>query len=197
MVPHDKHGIILSSDKPYIHVKGEVYEDGNLKGINYKDEYNNINPGDSLELRIDPGDKSLFSIVQHTAGFGSEDIDDLLFGYKTSGSDTMVTIKDYIANKNTDETIQAGKGAEYYIYKLVTDANGNYKPYYKQETGNSLTKSSWTTTTSLSVNSGSKLLSSSLPENCFKRTIKDSSFGAVFNINDETGVIAYNPSNLV
>ena len=134
MIPHDKHGIILSSDQPYIHIKGEVYDNNNLNGINYEDEYNNINPGDSLELRMDPGNKSLFSIVQHTAGFGDEDIEDLLFGYKSSRSDNITTIvKSYVANQNTDESIQSGVGAEYYIYRLATDGEGKYKPYYKQE----------------------------------------------------------------
>lgn len=143
MVPHNKHGIILSSDQPYIHVKGEVYDKENISGINYKDEYNNINPEDSLELRIDPGDKSLFSIVQHTSGFGDEDIEDLHFGYKSSGSDSMTVIRNYIANQNIDEDVQAAPGAEYYIYKLAVDGNGNYLPYYTQENiSKDLTKNS-------------------------------------------------------
>ena len=133
MVPHNKHGIILSSDQPYVHIKGEVYEDENLNGINYEDEYNNINPGDSLELRMDPGNKSLFSIVQHTSGFGDEDIEDLCFGYKVDGSDSITVIKSYVSNQNTGEQNENSGNAEYYIYRLDTDSNGNYKPFYSQE----------------------------------------------------------------
>lgn len=194
MVPHNKHGIILSSDQPYIHVKGEVYDKENISGINYKDEYNNINPEDSLELRIDPGDKSLFSIVQHTSGFGDEDIEDLHFGYKSSGSDSMTVIRNYIANQNIDEDVQAAPGAEYYIYKLAVDGNGNYLPYYTQENiSKDLTKNSiWTSSTSNIIN-GSMKLSSALNETSFKKTVGDS----VFNINSYTGLITYNPSNLV
>jgi len=92
MVPHDKHGIILSADQPYIHIKGKVFENGS--GINYKDEYNEINSGDSLELRLDPTDESLFSIIQHTTGFGTDVDENLLFGY-TVPEETGQIIRDY------------------------------------------------------------------------------------------------------
>ena len=170
MVPHDKHGIILSANQPYIHVKGEVYEDKNLPGINYSDEYNDINPGDSLELRLDPGNKSLFSIIQHTLGFGDENIDDLFFGYKNGN-----IIKNYVANQNTSASVQKGAGAEYYIYKLVT-VNGEYQPYYS---GTQITKNI-STITSTPVMSGTGSLGNI--SNCF-------------SINNNTGTIIYNPAN--
>jgi len=195
MVPHDKHGIILSSDQPYIHVKGEVYKDkdDNVNDIDYKDEYNNINPGDSLELRMDPSNKSLFSIIQHTAGFGDEDIEDLLFGYKSSDSNEAMTIvKSYIANQNTDGNIQLGVGAEYYVYRLAMDSNGNYKPYYRQEKVSGFEKAnSWITSSNIYDNS--ILLSDALTVNNFKKTASD----PVFSIDSETGIITYNPNNLV
>ncbi len=190
MVPHDKHGIILSSDKPYIHVKGEVYKNNNLQNINYQDEYNNISPGDSLELRMDPGDNSLFSIIQHTSGFGDENIDDLHFGYRDVTSNNDVTIvRDYQADKNIN-SFTSQKDTEYYIYSLATDANGNYQPYY-QDDNNVI----W-------VNSGSNsniIINSSvffkdiLPEVNFKKTAGDN---PVFSCDKDTGVITYNPNNL-
>ena len=194
MVPHDKHGIILSSDQPYIHVKGKIYE--KLNGINYDDEYNNINPGDSLELRMDPGDNSLFSIIQHTTGFGDEDNGDLLFGYKSSNSDDLVTIvKNYIANQNTSENIQLGIGAEYYVYRLITNEKGEYKPYYKSEKVDSFYKANSWNLSPYTYNNN-ELLKNSLSVNNFKRTISADSWGKVFDIDSDTGVITYNPNNL-
>lgn len=208
MVPHDKHGIILSSDNPYIHVKGEVYENSNLQNINYQDEYNNISPGDSLELRMDPGNNSLFSIIQHTTGFGDENIDDLYFGYRMPNEDAII-VKNYQADKNIDELISwkkeklqknsltneeleesQKKDAEYYIYSLATDKNGNYKSYYKD--GESIDHT-WTTNNLSSGINGEILLKTVLPNDCFKKTTDP----AVFTCDEDTGTITYNPNNLV
>lgn len=200
MVPHDKHGIILSSDQPYIHVKGEVYEDINLANIDYTDEYNNINPGDSLELRMDPSNKSLFSIIQHTSGFGDEDIEDLLFGYKSSGSDTITVVKNYVPNQNIDEEIQIGNYAnetsvEYYIYRLATDNNGDYIPYYKEDNNYSISKingDSWKNQ-DIVINNNT-LLNTALSWEHFRKT---GSSNPVFSIDNNTGIISYNPDNLI
>ena len=197
MIPHDKHGIILSSEKPYIHIKGEVYENNNLKDIDYADEYNNINVGDSLELRLDPGNDSLFSIVQHTIGFGDEDNSSLLFGYKSNGSDSNpsnnTTIKDYIVNKNfgSQGTPQIGEGVEYHIYKLDTDNVGKYKAYYQKDSGSAITKNSFSE--SFTILNTIKYLSSSITETNFKRTIDPN---PVFKIDTINGIITYNPDNL-
>lgn len=194
MIPHDKHGIILSSDQPYIHVKGEVYANENLNGINYKDEYNNINPNDSLELKIDPGDNSLFSIVQHTSGFGDEDIEGLYFGYKSVDSDDNKTIvKNYVANQNIEEygLAQNSEDAAYYIYKLKTDGNNNYLPYYQEEENSSITKIGNSWTSELIVIEGNKNLSDNLDNANFSEN------PLVFNIDRETGVITYNPERII
>ena len=207
MIPHDKHGIILSSDKPYIHVKGEVYKNENLSSINYEDEYNNINPEDSLELRIDPGNKSLFSIVQHTSGFGDEDTEDLHFGYKDNGSDSITVVKDYKENINTSENeSQIGQDAVYYIYRLdyTTNENGETiaKGFYSQENEGNLEKrnsqssSSWIQTwTALNKNSSQNqvYLKNVLTMNNFQKITEN----FVFNINSDTGLISYNPDNLI
>lgn len=81
MVPHDKYGVILSADQPYLDIKGIPFEDDYLDGIDYSDEYNSINPGDGLELRLNPGNKSLFSIVQHTCGLNEKNSEDIRYGY--------------------------------------------------------------------------------------------------------------------
>lgn len=128
MIPHDKYGIILSADQPYIHIKGKVYEDDYLSGIDYTDEYNSISPRDSLELRLDPDNKSLFSIVQHTAGPGDELPDDVYVGY-TLGKDDYI-LKDYINNQNIED--EKDEECYYYIYYLLKDDNdkAKYKSYY-------------------------------------------------------------------
>ena len=209
MVPHDKHGIVLSSDQPYIHVKGEVYENNNLISIDYADEYNNINPRDSLELRIDPGNNSLFSIVQHTTGFGDEDPEDLLFGYKANSAKGWPVIKKYIPNQNIEEygeTGQTGSGAEYYIYRLEKDAIGNYYPYYQQNSVSNFTKNIY----NINENSSNFKIESTLLHtednddgtiiklnnvldyNDFIKITSD----PVFEINRDSGIIVYHPNNL-
>lgn len=212
MVPHDKHGIILSSDQPYIHIKGEVYEDKNLSGINYNDEYNDINPGDSLELRLDPGDKSLFSIVQHTAGFGDLEDDSLLFGYCISNPEASIkVVKNYISNKNTGMDVEDNDGAEYYIYSLVTNnLTGDYVPYYRQQRGsesdpglekidgyweNSADSEDYSWSTAPFNGHNQQLfLKDFLTQENFSKSVGDS---PVFTIDKDTGIITYNPENLV
>ena len=189
LIPHDKHGIILSSDKPYIHIKGSVYE--NLNGINYDNKYNNINPGDSLELRLDPGDKSLFSIIQHTSGFGDEE-NNLFFGYGFTRSDNTIVVRDYVSNQNINKEniIEYGNGAEYYIYRLPIDSSTNkYKSFYK-ETNNCFSLSD-----SISINTvyyKSIELSNSLSENNFRRMTNPN---PVFSI-DNNNRILYFPDNI-
>ena len=38
------------------------------------------------------------------------------------------------------EDIQKGVGAEYYVYRLATNPDGSYKPYYVQQQINNFTK---------------------------------------------------------
>lgn len=183
MVPHDKYGIILSSDQPYMHIKGKVFEEGS--GINYNDEYNEINSGDSLELRLDPTDKSLFSIIQHTTGIGDNN-SDLLFGY--SDSETNIKeVKNYI--NETDH------GTEYYIYALDKDGD-NYEPYYQEwiKIDNDSSDSDLVVFnqdnsfgTAWEILTGTEKLKDSLDINNFKRA---------FSI-DTNGTIYYNSSNLI
>jgi hypothetical protein len=133
MIPHDKYGIILSADQPYIHIKGKVYEDDYLSGIDYTDEYNSINPQDSLELRLDPDNKSLFSIVQHTAGPGDELPEDVYVGYTLGENDHI--LKDYINNQNIED--EEDEECYYYIYYLLkgkdNDNKEKYESYYTIE----------------------------------------------------------------
>lgn len=73
MVPHDKQGIVLSAEQPYIDIKGKPFDFEDVASIDF-DDYNNIlGPNDSLELRFNPGNNSLFSIVQHTSGIDETD----------------------------------------------------------------------------------------------------------------------------
>jgi hypothetical protein len=99
LIPHDKKGIILSSDRPYIHIKSGKYEEDTVASISYGDEYNSINPGDSLELRLDPNNKSLFSIIQHTQGVADDD-SVLFYGFRASApGDSVKVVSDYVINK--------------------------------------------------------------------------------------------------
>lgn len=191
LIPHDKRGIILSADQPYIHIKGENYDEKNFSGIDYKDEYNSINPGDSLELRMDPNNKSLFSIIQHTIGFGDENNEDLLFGYRVLSNITnenKITIKDYIANQNTEEE-QNGEKSEYYIYKLNVDVNNKPVFYYKNEDISNLTRGNTWRTRIDNCYYGEKILSEALNENNFK-----SIENGVFEFDQNEGIIKYHPS---
>lgn len=200
MIPHDKHGIILSSDQPYIHIKGKIYENDDLSNIDYTDEYNEISPEDSLELRLDPNNNSLFSIVQHTAGFGDEENENLFTGYATEDSTkTIITIAGYTPNKNI---LANGddRSLEYYIYGLVYDVNGKPKPYYIQQIDSGLEKeyTAWNDSdvtldypwykTSFELYHDTDLLKNAIDEDKVKRA---------FSINSDTGVISYNANLLV
>lgn len=63
-IPHDKSGIIISSLPAYISVKGAPLYLYN-SDIDFNSLNRAINPGESLELEIDPGKSSIFSIYKH------------------------------------------------------------------------------------------------------------------------------------
>lgn len=74
MIQKNDYGILLSSDMPYIHIKGKTFDADYIGRQSSRSVNNieNINVGDSLELRLDPDNNSLFSIWQHTDGFSVE-----------------------------------------------------------------------------------------------------------------------------
>lgn len=195
MIPHAKEGIILSSDQPYIHIKTKPTDSTNLIGINYRDEYNDINPGDSLELRLDPNNHSLFSIIQHTQGFGDEDDPTLFYGYRISDpDDDVIIVSDYIANKNSaiedQENYWQNYNPEYFIYSFAKDSQDNYIPYYKTTNnvqGNAINIEEFNGYYNNNSNENI-LLQNSLSFTKFKKAL---------SIDPDTGMITYSPDNLV
>ena len=81
-IPTNKGGIVLSADKPYIHVKSNPYtvaELGDTPSVE-SDTINQLGIGDSLEVKVDPNNNSVFSIVQHTANHQVALQDNLYYG---------------------------------------------------------------------------------------------------------------------
>lgn len=60
-IPHKKQGILLSAEPAYISIKGRVLTDSDIS----KNANRVINPGDSLEIQLDPAQQSLFTIFRH------------------------------------------------------------------------------------------------------------------------------------
>lgn len=60
-IPHDKSGVLISSDPAYISIKGRKLEEGEVSDETDK----NVRVGDSLELQLDPEQPSLFSVYAH------------------------------------------------------------------------------------------------------------------------------------
>lgn len=60
-IPHESRGVLLSSDPSYISIKG--------RKLTSKDITSNanrvVNPGDSLEVQLDPNQRSLFTVFRH------------------------------------------------------------------------------------------------------------------------------------
>lgn len=86
-IPVDKGGVVLSADKPYIHIKSEPYTITELGGTSLAegDEVNQLGVDDSLEVKIDPTNNSIFSIVQHTCNHQSSLQDNLYYGHLEGG----------------------------------------------------------------------------------------------------------------
>jgi hypothetical protein len=126
-IPVDSSGITLSAGtKPYIHVKSAPYDSDALVTTS---SVTDMNPGDSLELRIDPNDKSLFSIVQHTTGLGDNYDTNLFYGQHIYGysDDDAETGRwfNYHRELQNSETLE-----NYGIAKIIYDDSGNTIPYY-------------------------------------------------------------------
>lgn len=73
--PRDK-GILLSADPAWISVKGAplVETTRSDKPINFDHGNTQVKPGDSLEIAIDPNQKSIFTLYQHSTSFSSPDV---------------------------------------------------------------------------------------------------------------------------
>ena len=73
--PRDK-GILLSADPAWISVKGAplIETTRSDKPINFDHGNTQVKPGDSLEIAIDPNQKSIFTLYQHSTSFSSPDI---------------------------------------------------------------------------------------------------------------------------
>ena len=70
--PRDK-GILLSSDPAWFSVKGAplVETDSRYTPIDFDHGNTQVKPGDSLEIAIDPNQKSIFTLYQHSTVYSS------------------------------------------------------------------------------------------------------------------------------
>lgn len=64
-IPYEAQGMILSANPAYISVKSMPLTEDN-KNINWKGDNLRLSNGDKLEVEIDPGKTSVFSIYRHT-----------------------------------------------------------------------------------------------------------------------------------
>lgn len=131
LIPHEDYGIILSAEQPYIHVKGKNFEDDE-SGINYIDEKNTVNPGDGLEVRIDPNNHSLFSIIQHTSGLGQKTLNEIKFGYTIGDNTDIHDLSDTIITSSENDFNKYN----FLSYYLMKDSEGNYIEYRQKTTDN-------------------------------------------------------------
>lgn len=70
-IPYEAEGILLSSQPSYISVKGRMLEDryeNNIPvDVNFNAATSVVQPFDTFELQLDPGNPSIFTILRHTA----------------------------------------------------------------------------------------------------------------------------------
>lgn len=121
-IPVDKGGVVLSADKPYIHIKSEPYTITELgdTSIAESDEVNQLSINDSLEVKIDPTNNSIFSIVQHTCNHQSSLQDNLYYGHLEG---TFVkSFTPGIDDEYTDNEVL-------YTYEYEYDDTGNVLKY--------------------------------------------------------------------
>ena len=72
-IPHNKEGILFSSDPAYISVKGKPLTLDDK--IAFNEAGSLVKPGDTFELEINPNLSSLFTIYKHTTGAYNEDME--------------------------------------------------------------------------------------------------------------------------
>lgn len=125
-IPVDKAGIVLSSDLPYIHVKSAPYTITELgsSSIAETDTVNALGVDDSLEVKIDPNNKGVFSIVQHTANHQVQLQDTLHWG-ELEG----IFVKPF--TQGVDDAYSDSEVL--YTYQYDLDDEGNVQPYTNVE----------------------------------------------------------------
>jgi hypothetical protein len=64
-IPHDKYGVMLSSDPAYVSIKGRTLTQNDLKS-SIAAGTNIVEIGDTFELELNPSSASLFTIYRHT-----------------------------------------------------------------------------------------------------------------------------------
>ena len=126
-------GIILSSNNPYIHIKGQPIDAKYLSTIKDRtaDGYDPIAIGDSLELKLDPNNKSLFSIVQYTDSIDADDMNDLYCGtYIPEDGVKKVKYGDFDINTKYKPNDEGESNRVFVVYRIKKDSENNYIPYY-------------------------------------------------------------------
>ncbi len=61
-IPHDKQGVLLNADPAYLSIKGRLLT---ARDVDPNAANTIVEPGDALELQLDPNDMSIFTIYRH------------------------------------------------------------------------------------------------------------------------------------
>lgn len=159
-IPHDREGILLSADPPYISIKGRELTSKDINGDNTL-----VRPGESLEMQLNPNSLEIFTIFRHMLVNGSWTRQPLvgIDGYGRFYSNTLRT--EVTGNSSeTKETIlaigptqafgktaaeQGSAGTSYYTglsFELSTSKNSSRK--LLKMFADTSTSSGWTSSTS-------------------------------------------------
>lgn len=134
-IPHDKSGVLISSDPAYFSIKGKqlTVED---KDIDFTLSNTIVKPGDTFELQLNPNDNSIFTIYRHTKTATNTSVgvietkDGLYIGNIASTDDdvdaTPVTLIIYSTPRFVGEQIVGWE-------TLECDENGDYFIAYPYE----------------------------------------------------------------
>jgi hypothetical protein len=120
-------GIVISSDLPYIHIKSAPFTAEMIgRTVRSTDGFHPINVGDSLEIKLDPNNNSLFSIVQYTDSVNIDDMDGIYCGQYTE-TNGVKKVEDFDINDKTK--FENNSNLKFVTY-VVPQENNQFLPYY-------------------------------------------------------------------
>lgn len=124
-IPHDSEGIIISSLPAYISIKGHPLTRYN-SDIDWENSNRKVSEGDCLELEMDPGKSSLFTIYRHYKQGQNEDVKyhrEPMVGIDSTGRFYTNSLRDGSASMNINEVGAFGFGA-------ASDVRGSARAEY-------------------------------------------------------------------
>ena len=94
-IPHDKSGVLISSDPSYISIKGRPLVTN--RDIDFTLTNTIVKPDDTFELQLNPNDDSIFTIYRHTKTAKNPDM-----GVKTKEDGSLYVGVVFVADNETD-----------------------------------------------------------------------------------------------